>query len=195
MRSSLRAFRVPCTIVGRESAAGPPWSYDVVGYHDGDFGLAIAARQTVGVLRTMDRTVREVRLDGAPGRSAAATGRGISLFHANPLEIAQHAPRWKEQVAPGARNACVPFWELPLVPRSWESILRAMDVILAPTRFIEEACIRVTGAARVLHYPQSVDLPRDVVACREAWGLSPTATLFIVSFDLGSGVDRPGLVV
>ncbi len=189
-KSTLGAFRVPCTIMGGESAAGSPWSYDVVGYHGGDFGLAIAARQTVGILRAMHRPVREIGMDAAPGGSSPATGRSVALFQANPLEIAQHAPQWQEQVARGARNACVPFWELPLVPRSWESILRAMDVILAPSRFIEEACIRVAGAERVLHYPQSVDLPRDVVACREAWGLSPTATLFIVSFDLGSGVDR-----
>jgi len=187
----------------REGSGTTPWSYDVVGYHGGDFGLAIAAAQTVGALRASGRAVRTIGLANHPppplrerlaravqSRRRQASSRTVALFQANPLEIAQHAFQWQAEVEPGARSVCVPFWELPVVPRSWEPILRGMDAILAPTRFIQEACARVAGPERVLHYPQSVTLPSGIEPAREAWGISPGATVFLVSFDVGSGIDR-----
>jgi glycosyltransferase involved in cell wall biosynthesis len=180
-----------------------PWSYDVVGYHGGDFGLAIAAAQTVAALRGSGRSVRAIGLVDRPPphlqerlgllvRSAARQGRNptVALFQANPLEIAQHSFQWQAEIAPGARSVCVPFWELPVAPRSWEAILRSMDAILAPTRFIHDACSRVVGPDRVIHYPQAVNLPAGIGPAREAWGISPGATVFLVSFDVGSGIDR-----
>jgi glycosyltransferase involved in cell wall biosynthesis len=184
-------------------ASRPAWTYDVVGYHGGDFGLAVAAAQTVTSLRGSGRSVRSVPLETRPppairdrlARALRPAGheardRSVALFQVNPLEIAQHAFQWQADVEPGARNVCVPFWELPVVPRSWEAILRGMDAILAPTRFIQEACARVVDPDRVLHYPQSVTLPPGIAASREAWGLSPSATVFLISFDVGSGIDR-----
>jgi glycosyltransferase involved in cell wall biosynthesis len=184
-------------------ASRPAWTYDVVGYHGGDFGLAVAAAQTVTSLRGSGRAVRPIPLESRPpppirDRLARALrpgrhdgpGRSVALFQVNPLEIAQHAFQWQADVATGARNVCVPFWELPVVPRSWEAILSGMDAILAPTRFIQEACARVVDPERVLHYPQSVTLPPGIAPSREAWGLSPSATVFLVSFDVGSGIDR-----
>ena len=108
----------------------------------------------------------------------------------NPLEIAWYSSQWREVVDPGARNACVPFWELPLVPRNWRPMLSAMDAILAPTRFVQAACAGIAPAERVLHYPQAVFLPRDVGPAREAFGLAGRRTVFIVSFDVGSDIDR-----
>ena len=180
-----------------------PWIYDVVGYHGGDFGLAIAAAQTVAALRGSGRAVRAIGLVDRPppslrerlGRvvpppARQGSNRTVALFQANPLEIAQHSFQWQAEIAPGARNVCVPFWELPLVPRSWEAILRGMDAILAPTRFIQEACAKVVGPDRVIHYPQAVTVPAGLGPTREAWGISPSATVFLVSFDVGSGIDR-----
>jgi len=186
-----------------EGASRSAWTYDVVGYHGGDFGLAIAARQTLVALRGSGRSVRPITLEPSPrpaqrdrvarsmraGRQAGSD-QTIALFHVNPLEIAQHSFQWQAEVEPEARSACVPFWELPVIPRSWEGILGGMDAILAPTRFIQEACARVVGSDRVLHYPQAVTLPRKVFADRAAWGLSPTATVFLVTFHVGSGIDR-----
>jgi len=85
---------------------------------------------------------------------------------------------------------CVPFWELPLVPRNWRPMLRAMDAILAPTRFVQAACATAVPVERVLHYPQAVFLPDGVRAAREAWGVGGKRTVFIVSFDAGSDIDR-----
>jgi glycosyltransferase involved in cell wall biosynthesis len=186
-----------------------PWRYDIVGFLGGDFGLAVAARNTIRALEATRRLDRKVDVKGAsslrdrvgllltagrpaPPRGAAAPGesRRVSLFHMNPLETAWYSGQWRTAVDPSAWNACVPFWELPLVPRTWEPMLGAMDAILAPTRFVQAACAAAIGADRVLHYPQAVFLPGDVRPERAAWGLEGARTVLAVSFDPGSDIER-----
>jgi glycosyltransferase involved in cell wall biosynthesis len=192
--------------------SGPPhWKYDVVGFLGGDFGLAVAARNSVRALaatgrlgeevaveveapeRPVDRALRLLRRKPrapASPRRVDAGARRVSLFQMNPLEIAWYAPQWRAAAGPAARNAIVPFWELPLVPRNWAPMLGAMDAVLAPTRFVQSACAAAAPGTPVLHYPQAVFLPDGVRPAREAWGVAGRRTVFVVSFDLGSDVDR-----
>jgi glycosyltransferase involved in cell wall biosynthesis len=189
------------------------WRYDVVGFLGGDFGLAVAARNTIRALEATERLEKKVEVEVRPPakvidrlralarasvkppvsarRPAGSSDTGrATLFQMNPLEIAWYTAQWRGGVDSNARNVCVPFWELPLVPRNWRPMLCAMDAILAPTRFVQAACATAVPAERVLHYPQAVFLPDDVRAVREAWGVGGRRTVFIVSFDAGSDIDR-----
>lgn len=187
-------------------------SYHVVGFADADLGLAVAARNSLRALSArgspltfvpvearrpvpIERRVREAFRRGATGcdarrHSPAATGDGVNLFHLNPIEIAFSRGQWKGEVPPSASNACVPFWELPVVPRSWGPVLRAMDAVLAPSRFVQAACAAAAPGGRIIHYPQAVFLPDGVRPAREAWGLGACRTVFAVAFDHRSDVDR-----
>jgi glycosyltransferase involved in cell wall biosynthesis len=178
---------------GPDRAAAGCARYRVVGFLDGQFGLAVAARNTLQALTTSGRTVDRVPVDergGAERAAPAPAPGGINLFHLNPFEIARTSRTWMPVVDPGAANVCVPFWELPLLPRAWLPMLRAMDVVLAPTRFIEEACVRELGRGRVLHYPQAPFVPDGIAPDRARWGLRERATVFAVAFDPGSDVAR-----
>lgn len=188
-----------------------PWRYDVVGFLGSDFGLAVAARNTVHALSAASRTGRAVSIEpsrpprelarwlglvGAVAPSPIGRGAGgptaghVALFQMNPMEIAWYARQWRRTVPADARFACVPFWELPLVPTAWVPMLQAMDVILAPTRFVQDACSAVVPPERVLHYPQAVFLPDGIRPATEAWGFPKEGTTFVVSFDAGSDVER-----
>jgi len=173
--------------------------YRLIGFLDGDFGLSVAARNTERALKASGREVERVPLQpsdsAAPARvragSPADAQRGaIDLFQMNPLDIGRYSAQWRLGIDAREARACVPFWELPLVPRSWEPMLRAMDVVLAPTRYIADACAPVVGEDRVVLYPQAVFLPEDVHPDRSRWGIPREATTFIVSFDIGSDVER-----
>jgi glycosyltransferase involved in cell wall biosynthesis len=189
------------------------WRYHVVGFLDGQFGLAIAARNSIRALSETGRLAGEVNIRIVPprrlahrlrdgwtrwrsGTSRAArapapdAGHRVNLFQMNPLELAWFSPQWRDAVTASAWNVCVPFWELPRLPRGWLPMLRAVDAVLAPTRFVQAACAEAVPPDRVLHYPQAVFLPEGVRPDRMAWGLSPTATVFVVSFDPGSDIDR-----
>ena len=171
----------------------------MVGFLGGNFGLGIAARNSMRSLAATGRLDRSVEVEVRPPAKLIDRLRAIAgssgteratLFQMNPLEIAWYTSQWRGAVDPGARNVCVPFWELPLVPRNWRPMLRAMDAILAPTRFVQAACATAVPGERVLHYPQAVFLPDGVRAAREAWGVGGKRTVFIVSFDAGSDIDR-----
>jgi glycosyltransferase involved in cell wall biosynthesis len=188
------------------------WRYDVVGFLGGDFGLAVAARNTiraleatgrmgeavevqVNTLSLIDRLLSRLRPKAQPkvtgGRDVQRPeGRRANLFQMNPMEIAWYASQWQPVLDPSAKDVCVPFWELPLLPRNWGPMLNAMDAVMAPTRFVQAACAAAVPADRVLHYPQAVFLPGDVRPARDAWGVGGRKTVFVVSFDLGSDIDR-----
>jgi glycosyltransferase involved in cell wall biosynthesis len=187
------------------------WRYDVVGFLGGDFGLAVAARNTIRALEATGRMEKKIGIEvpaglggrlkivataggsiaeGSRSRGEPPESRQVSLFQMNPIEIAWYTAQWRKAVSPAARKICVPFWELPLVPRTWEPMLGAMDAVLAPTRYVQAACAAVIPGDRVLHYPQAVFLPGGVEPDRAAWGVEGARTVFVVSFDPGSDIER-----
>lgn len=177
--------------------------YRLVGFLTGSFGLAVAARNTVSALRSSGRSVEGVTIQAtsspgpdAPRPSARCSPDEIALFHMNPVEIAGYSAGWRKDVSRRSPAVCVPFWELPMLPDEWEPVLRGMDAVLAPTRFIQDACAKMLGADRVLHYPQAV-FPPHAPPAREAWGMKSGTTVFLVSFDIGSDIDRknPGAAI
>lgn len=171
------------------------WTYDVVGMLAEQSGLSVAARNTVVALQASGRAVESLSVCAdpavqAPARDRRPADRRISVLHLNPIDIAVFAPQWITAVSADSLLVCVPFWELPLVPRSWERILGAMDVVLAPTDFVKRACEAAVPGLPVLHYPQAVFVPPGIRPARDKWGLGPRSTVFIVAFDIGSDIDR-----
>ncbi len=173
--------------------------YDVVGFLGEDFGLSVAARNTIRALTASGRCVKAVPVEPKIWKGPApeslteapsANGGAVNLFHLNPVEIALFSRQWRGAVDPRTANVCVPFWELPLVPQAWVPMLAVMDMVLAPTRFVQTACASAIAADSVLHYPQAVFLPGEIRPAREAWGLARDVTVFLVTFDLGSDIER-----
>ena len=172
-----------------------PFIYDLVGYHGGGLGIAQASRNTAEALRASGRAVRLVTVGGVRGdrlpRASRSPGEpGITLFELNPLDVAVLGRQWTGVVDPEAPAACIPFWELPRLPRAWLPVLRAMQAVLAPTRFVEGACREALPGTVVLHYPQAVFPPPDVRPARVEWGISEGITAFLVAFDVGSDIER-----
>lgn len=181
-----------------------PWGFNVIGYISSSLGLAVAARNTIRTLlecgvpvatRDVSSTVRHggglvtdfdhLHAEGNVSRYA------VNLFHLNPPEIlrlAHEAPQWLDMHT--CLNVCVPFWELPRLPRPWLPALRAMDAILAPTRFILHAARRDVPNVPSFLFPQAVFLTEDVRSDRPRWTIPDEATVFITSFDANSDFER-----
>ena len=183
--------------------AAKPFGFNVIGYVSGDLGLGVAARNTIDALLRRGEPVSAVDLVPPQGPGSERWfehlqgGRGgeapyaINLFQLTPPEIARlahSAPLWLDMT--GGFNICVPFWELPRFPPPWIHTLRAMDLVLAPSRFIEEAARPDLPSLPTIHYPQSVQLPQGTAADRARWGLAEDALVFLVSFDANSDTER-----
>lgn len=190
---------------GMDTAATVPVGVNLIGHLTADMGLGVAARNTTTTLLAHGCPVAAIDVDPGGGRHNAdttfshlltfppAATHPINLFHLNPgalITLLDSRPRWLDMVE--RVNAIVPFWELPLLPEvpDWAGVLGAMDLVLAPSRFILETIKRSAPAVHAVHYPQTVFLPAGVAACRETFGLPGDAVLFFMNIDVSSDLAR-----
>ncbi len=179
--------------------------FNVIGFVSGNFGLAVAARNTIKMLTERGFAVRIVDLDAGGGRSGHdstyshldSSGQveapySVNLFHMNPPDVVlllRDRPRWLDLA--NRMNVCVPFWELPKLPRQdFVPVLEAMDMVLCPTRFVMDTVQSSAPLARCVYYPQTAFIPDGVQPNRSSFGLDEGKTLFMVALDLGSDIDR-----
>ncbi len=178
---------------------------NLVGYVTGALGLGVAARNTLAMLASSGRPFTAVDIDPGGGRQGAdlawqwaladppAAPHAVNWFHMNPPELAALLASDRGWLVTRSRtNVCVPFWELPRLPPAgaWIDCLGAMNLVLAPSRFILDAIRTSAPHVPVVHYPQTVVLPRGVAAGRAAFGLPDGAVLFHVAADVSSDLDR-----
>jgi glycosyltransferase involved in cell wall biosynthesis len=177
---------------------------NVIGHITGTMGLGVAARNTLAVLEANRQAFTAVdiepwRRQGTDNSFAhrlanpPTATHPTNLFHLNVQELINlldTRPRWLDVVQ--HTNVIVPFWEfprLPLIP-DWAGLLGAMDLVLAPSRFILESIARSAPEVRAVHYPQTVFLPTDIAADRDAFGLPHDAVLFYMNIDVTSDLVR-----
>ena len=189
-----------CTTKPRPGLAG----VNVIGHVTGTMGLGVAARNTLAMLEANRQPYSAVDIE--PGRRQGTddtfahllatpprTPHPVNLFHLNVQELINlldTRPRWLDVVRHA--NTIVPFWELPRLPviPNWGGLLGEMDLVLAPSRFILDSIERSAPAVRAVHYPQTVFLPADVAASRDAFGLPRDAVLFYMNIDVTSDLAR-----
>ena len=178
---------------------------NLIGHVTGNLGLAVAARNTLFALSRSGEPFEAIDVDPGGGRgghdatyaehirSPEQAEYGINFFQLNPSEVAymaQDSPPWLSLA--DRLNACVPFWELPRLPVkwSWIELIEAVDVVLAPSRFIADAVAVSAPAATVWHYPQAVFLPDGIAADRARFELAESCVLFYLSLDVTSDLAR-----
>ena len=185
------------------NAATRPWGYNVIGYISGALGLGVAGRNSVRTLLQRGERVWVLDIDPGFGRigtdptfehlHAKPPGAPftVNLFHINPEQILQFEREWwKKTSMRRTLNVCVPFWELPKLPSAWLPVLEAMDCVLAPSRFIYDACRAALPGGAVLLYSQCVYVPDDIVPDRCRWALPEDAVVFLSALDLFSDITR-----
>ncbi|MHB1340370.1 MAG: glycosyltransferase family 4 protein [Coriobacteriia bacterium] len=188
--------------MGQKVRLNAPWGFNVIGFITGNFGLASAARNTVRTLDRRDIPMRIVDIDVGSDRSGKdfscmhmgqqtldPVPYAVNLFHMNPHEVDRVVGSPDLRV--GERiNVCVPFWELPVLPRDWRPVLVGVDIVLAPTEFIRESIQSAFPEALCIPYPQAAIVPTDVAPKRCKWGLPEDAVVFLNVFDLHSDIMR-----
>lgn len=181
-----------------------PFGINFYGHVSGNFGLAVAARNTLRAIVDNNVQTCTIDIDAGMGRSghddtfaslacSSPSGRfPVSLFHTNPTDIYSYAVETPARTwAPDRLRVLVPFWELPLIPQGlWTDFISSMDLVLAPTHFIADAVGRCCPQTPVLHYPQAVFLPDGVVADRARYGLPESAFTCVTVMDASSGFER-----
>lgn len=178
---------------------------NLFGHVTGALGLGVAARNTLAMLDATGRRFVAIDVDPGAGRQGAdltwqraveassAAVHGVNWFQLNPPDVATLLATPGRRFDPVARaNVCVPFWELPRLPvgNAWVETLEAMDLVLAPSRFVLDAVRASAPRVPVVHYRQTVLLPEGVIPRRSDFGLPEDAVLFHVAADVSSDLER-----
>ena len=177
---------------------------NVIGHITGTMGLGVAARNTLTLFEANGQAFTAIDIDSGRRQVTDSTfahllshppsaRHPVNLFHLNVQELINlldTRPRWLDVVR--HVNAIVPFWELPRLPfiPDWAGLLGSMDLVLAPSRFILESIERSAPTAHAVHYPQTVFLPAEIAASRDAFGLPHDAVLFFMNIDVTSDLAR-----
>lgn len=184
-----------------EGKAQEPSGINVLGYVSGNFGLGIAARSTVARLLAWGHPVAVVDVDPGGGRARRdltyaslecdrACPHPVNLFHMNPPQVLRYSKQWLPRTTMRSANVCVPFWEMPHLPLDWLPVLKTMDLVMAPSRFIRTAIEQDLPEVPVRSYPQTVLLPEGVRADRARWKIPAGAVTFLLTFDPSSDTFR-----
>lgn len=187
--------------------AGKPDGINVIGLVSGHSGLGIAARNVVYALQARKFAVAVLDLDDGHGRKGGAKDfaaltveRPQQLPHAVNLFVLPPAMLAREVVAAsefealltreGALNVALTFWELLQLPKSWTRALEVFDAVVAPSPFVEGLLDASLSRTPVVRGLVPVDLPPDIVAAREHFGLEAGTFVAVSSFDPLSDPQR-----
>jgi glycosyltransferase involved in cell wall biosynthesis len=181
-----------------------PYGFNFFAHIGGNFGLAVAARSTLAWLLSQrqlvcvrDASTGDERFRQDHTYDALVTHRpwglpyGVNLFHLNPPQLDLClALEWQFLPIEWRMNVAVPFWELPSLPPLWRGMLAAMDLVLAPTRFVQEIVESNIPGARTLHFPIVIPKPAPAQPARARFGLPEQGLVFLSAFDVASDIHR-----
>lgn len=183
--------------------AKTPFGINLIGYVSGNLGLGVATRNTIRMLEKLRVPMALTDVDPGGNRMghdrtyvalpADATDRTpwqVNIFHMNPPGLADQLWLNKSWSRDDRISASVLFWELPVVPATWLPVLDAMDIVLAPTRFVEDAVRTSLPHANCVYYRQTAYVPDGIEPDRAKWGIPHDAITFVSSFDISSDIER-----
>ena len=180
------------------------FGFNVFGFLSGSFGLGVTARAYVRLLRESGLPVWPVDVLAGSARSAPDVSfpeklatltdpapYPVNLFIMNAGDLARVIGTSPPAVQSWDRvNCALPFWELSEVPAEAVSILEAFDIVFAGSRFNYDSYARQLSGPMVRYVPHPLYLESEERCDRTRWGLRSDATVFLMSFDMASDVNR-----
>lgn len=189
----------------------PQAGFNLIGHLTSRTGLGSAARMTLSLVSAhgWGVAVTDLEAGGVSARTplpvdalqVVALGAGpysVNLLHMNPWQMMNGMFVIETSIVARLEKsllACVPYWELEEFPQLWIEVLRAMDVVLAPTEFIaqavEQAIRNQPDRPAIIRFTQSVPVQDGVSLDRSRWFPGrEDSVVFLSTFDFSSDVAR-----
>lgn len=172
---------------------------NIIGYMNGQFGLAEAARSYARALieQGVPVALRAINL-GLPNARADnpldayvddALPHTVSIIFVNPDYLAQALSELGEEHLRGRYLIACWFWELEQIPDTWLPSLDLVDEVMVASTFVEQAVVRVTDKP-VLRVPMPLSALVDSGLQRVDFGVPDDAFVFLTTFDFSSRIER-----
>jgi glycosyltransferase involved in cell wall biosynthesis len=168
---------------------------NVIGYFEGEFGVAEAARQLARAAETAGVQISRIRVDA--GRKASQRDRSMSnsfttephhpvnIICVNADQTELVAASLGRRVLDNHYNVGFWFWELARFPDAWLGALELIDEVWVATDFVREAIAAKTEKP-VRTIGVAVDATPSRVYTKAEFDLAPDRFTFLFSFDFAS---------
>jgi len=180
------------------------FGFNIIGFATANLGLGVALRNTAAILEQagfpfcvldIDPGGNRTGHDTSTNRYAVQAGQAlpypVNIFFMNPPTVESLFRDLPDLVETRGRfNVNIAFWELPNLPPTWKPVLETMDLVLAPSRFVQTAMEAVLADTPCLYYRQALPQMPTALPDRSRWGFQPGRTVFLFSFDISSGVQK-----
>lgn len=179
---------------------------NLIGYFDGEFGVAEAGRQLARAAEAADVDLALIGVDA--GRSSRQQDRSltaertdtprhpINILCVNADQTELVAARLGRRVLEGRYNIGFWFWELARFPTAWRGAIDVLDEIWVATDFVRDS-IGAATSKPVRTIGVAVDATPSRAYKRVEFGVADDRFTFLFSFDFASYVARknPAAVV
>ncbi len=180
------------------------FGFNIIGFATANLGLGVALRNTAAVLMKNslpfcvldidpggNRTGHDFSLQSWTHKAHEPLPYGINLFFINPPTIESIFHDLPNLVPlQNHLNICIPFWELAHLPSTWKSTLDKMDLVLAPSHFIEKALQHAQLKAPIYYAKQGLGERQSPNSDRGKWNFKSGRIVFLFSFDISSGIQK-----
>lgn len=123
------------------------------------------------------------------GRLATGNPHVANLFHINADQMLLAFCTLGHEFFRGRYNIGYWAWELAHCPDAWAPVMRVVDEVWAPSRFIQSA-FAAKADIPVVYMPLCVTLPRFPTLPRRSFGIRDNAFTFLYTFDFFSFLAR-----
>lgn len=172
---------------------------NLIGFLRGQSGLSESARMYARALIDAGHPVALIDIEDDSSQSGsdrsldAYIGHeapfGVNLVFVNPDRYEAAMATLPPHILAGRRTFACWFWELETVPALWLRALERVDGVLASSRFVRDALVRITDKP-VVHIPLPLIDVDDSGLGRGDFGLEERKVLFLCSFDFNSWIER-----
>ena len=180
------------------------FGFNVIGYVSGNLGLGVSTRNIIAALLARGFPVATMDLNPGEGRAGFDMRYGhlgvstaldlpydVNLLVFPPQSIGAFVAATPDIFARSDRmNAACTFWELSVLPETWQRTLESFDVIVAFSEFIRHTLEFKLSGPSILSARHPLYLPDGVSAQRKRFGIDEGDIAFVTSLELGSDPFR-----
>jgi glycosyltransferase involved in cell wall biosynthesis len=178
--------------------------FNVIGHVSGNLGLGVLARNVTRLLMQRGHAVAVLDVDPGMGRKghdlrfASLTvptpedlPHDVNLFVLPAPTLQTLLPSLADLILPVERlNVALPMWELPVLPRGWDTLFSFFDVLLAGTPFIRSAFESSVPDVFVVPMALPIYLPAGFVRNGSGQRTTSGPVVFVTAFEPYSDPTR-----
>ncbi|MDX1491940.1 MAG: glycosyltransferase [Pseudohongiellaceae bacterium] len=194
--STAQSIDVP---LKRLASGGDRAGVNLIGYTRAEMGIGEGARSDAKALTAAKEPFGIICFQGGnPSRmgdlswqhkETTSADYDITLVHINPDQVGRVISELPSAYFDNHYVIGYWAWELPVIPKDWESAFGHFDEIWVPSSFVQDA-VAIKSPVPVIRVPHAIEVADTAKLPRQHFALPENAFIFLSMFDTHSLAER-----